>query len=120
MKKRIVKTDDMTRVQFKLERNPRTKGVSVFAFFPDERDRHDGENYTSYSHVGQHSLCAKSYADKCKWAGFSQYIGLYDELVYQVGYRDLKVMNPDWETMKAFAVRDDFGERVNAIEARAS
>ena len=110
----------MTSVAFKLEKNPYTKQTEVFAFFPDEKDRHDGENYTSYSHNGQHSLCAKSYFDKRKWAGFSQYIHLYDELVNVVGYRDLKVLNPDWETMKAFVVRDYFGEKVNSIEGRVS
>ena len=50
----------MTKVAFKVEKNPYTGKNEVFAFFPMEKDRHDGENYTSYSHNGQHSLCAKT------------------------------------------------------------
>ena len=113
------KETPMTKVAFKIEVNPCTKEIGVFAFFPMEKDRHDGEIFTSYSHDGQHSLCAKSYYDRRRWAKFSQYIDLYNELV-RIGYKDLEVLNKDWKTMKAFAVEDDFGYYVNGIEARAS
>ena len=83
-----------TTVVFKIERNPYTKEKEVFAFFPDERDRHDGDLYTSYSHVGQHSLCHKSYFNHRKYANFAEYKPLYDELV-RIGY-DLKVLNKDF------------------------
>lgn len=83
-----------TKVAFKVSVNPYTKEKEVFAFFPDERDRHCGDMFTSYAHVGQHSLCAKSYFDHRRWATFAEYKPLYDELV-SIGYK-LKVLNKDF------------------------
>ena len=82
-------------------------------------DNNNEENYTSYSHNGQHSLCAKSYFDHRKWANFHQYVDLYQELV-RIGYKDLEVLNKDWKIMKSFAVEDHFGYYVNEIEAQIS
>ena len=109
----------MTKVAFKIEKNPYTKNNEVFAFFPMEKDNNNGENYTSYSHNGQHSRCAKSYFDHRKWANFHQYVDLYQELV-RIGYNDLEVLNKDWKIMKSFAVEDHFGYSVNEIEAQIS
>jgi hypothetical protein len=109
----------MTKVAFKIEVNPHTEERGVFAFFPMEKDRHNGEEYTSYSHNGQHTLCAKSYFDRRRWANFHEYVDLYQEMV-RIGYKNLKVLNKDWDKMKSFAVEDDFGHRVNGIEAKFS
>ena len=108
-----------TNVAFKIEVNPHTKEREVFAFFPDEKDEHEKGMFTSYSHVGQHSLCAKSYFNKRQWANFHEYLELYLELV-RIGYKNLNVLNKDWEMMKSFAIQDDFGHRVNSVEARIS
>ena len=105
----------MTKVAFKIEVNPSTKERSVFAFFPTEKEGRDGEMFTSYSRAGQHSPCAKSYFDHCKWATYLEYAPLYDELV-RIGYNDLKVLNKDF----AKCNNDDFGYHVNGVEARAS
>ena len=82
------------KVAFKIEVNPYTKEREVFAFFPDERDKNDVDMFTSYAHVGQHSLCSKSYFDHRRWATFAEYKSLYDELV-SIGYK-LKVLNKDF------------------------
>ena len=87
----------MTKVAFKISVDPQTKKRTVFAFFPMEKDRHDGEYYTSYSHAGKHALCAKSFFNRRRWATYAEYIDLYKELVDKVGYRDLKVVNEDFE-----------------------
>ena len=92
-----------TRVAFKISVNPYTREREVFAFFPDERDRHSGDMYTSYAHVGQHGLCQKSYFDRRRWAKYDEYRPLYDELI-SIGYRDLKVVNADWGNNKGRGV----------------
>ena len=93
----------MTKVAFKIEVNPSTKGREVFAFFPD--DHHYGDFYTSYSHVGQHSLCEKPYFDRRKWANFHEYEALYRELV-RIGYDDLEVLNKDWSKFNCSTAKD--------------
>lgn len=112
----------MTKVAFKVSVNPYTKEKEVFAFFPMEKDRHNGDNFTSYSHVGQHSLCAKSYFDRRRWATYSEYIDLYKELVNLVGYHDLKVLNKDFNDYDEDGcyIADSFGLHVNSIEAQVS
>ena len=105
----------MTKVAFKIEVNPSTKERGVFAFFPMEKDRHDGEMFTSYSRAGHHSTCSKSHFDHCEWAAYLEYVHLYDELV-RIGYNDLKVLNKDF----AKCDNDDFGYHVNGVEAMAS
>lgn len=107
----------MTRVAFKISKNPYTKENEVFAFFPDEKDRHNGDMHTSYAHVGQHSLCSKAFFDRCRWASYGEYINLYEELV-RIGYTDLKVVNRDW--YEEDGVIDSFGERINSLEAKYS
>ena len=111
----------MTKVAFKIEKNPHTKQDGVFAFFPMEKDCHGDGMYTSYSHVGQHSLCAKSYFDHRRWAYYSDYIDLYRELV-SIGYDDLKVLNEDFNLYDkdGFYLGDQFGEHVNSVEAKVS
>ena len=84
-----------TKVAFKIERNPHTKKSEVFAFFPNKDDEHEKGMFTSYSHTGQHSLCAKSYFDCRRWASYAEYIDLYKELV-SIGYDNLEVLNHDF------------------------
>ena len=111
----------MTEVAFKVSVNPYTKEKEVFAFFPMEKDRHNGDMFTSYSHVGQHSLCAKSYFDKRRWATYSEYIDLYRELV-GIGYADLKVLNRDFADYDEDGcyIADSFGLEINSKESQIS
>jgi hypothetical protein len=109
----------VTKVAFKVSIDQQTKERTVFAFFPMEKDRHEGEYHTAYSHAGKHSLCAKSFFDRRQWAHFAEYLNLYLELV-RIGYTDLKVLNKDWNAMKGFAVANEFGYGVNSIEAKIS
>ena len=113
------KETTMTKVAFKIEVNPCTKEMGVFAFFPMEEAWKGGEMFASYSHDRRYFLCAKSNFNHRRWANFHQYIDLYHELV-SIGHNDLEVLNKDWKTMEAFAVEDDFGYHVNGVEARAS
>lgn len=110
-----------TKVAFKIERNPHTKQFDVFAFFPNAEDEHGKEMFTSYSHVGQHGICAKSYFNSRRWATYSEYIDLYHELL-NIGYKNLEVLNPDWKDYDedGFYIGDTFGMNVNSVEAKVS
>lgn len=57
----------------------------VFAYFPQQKE--------CYAHIGQHSKCSEEYAMECKKAKHYQYYELLIELVSQVGYRNLNVLN---------------------------
>ena len=110
-----------TNVAFKIERNPYTKKNEVFAFFPNKEDEHPNGMFTVYSHVGQHSFCAKSYFNRKRWATYAEYIDLYRELL-DIGYRNLLVLNPDFidYDKDGCYIADSFGLGVNSVEAKVS
>ena len=96
MKEKKVKVD----VKFLID----TLG-NVFAYFPHENYySKDNIGYgsvtaknwqdmkTCYAHVGQHSVCNKDYARKCKEAIYSEYIYLLKEL-HSIGYI-CNILNP--------------------------
>lgn len=86
----------MTEVAFKIEINPYTKEREVFAFFPKQLENESLKTYTSYSHCGQHSVCALDYYNRCKWANVYEYKSLYNELK-SIGYENLVVLNKDFD-----------------------
>lgn len=65
---------------------------SVYAYFPTMAWSHKGTDKTSYSHMGQHSVCSPAYAKLCKQATKEQYSDLLRELIGQ-GYNNLKILN---------------------------
>ena len=67
------------------------KDGEVFAYFPDLTADSRG-NKTSYSHIGQHSVCSKEYLIGRELATPEEYAPLVRELRGQ-GYPDLEIVN---------------------------
>lgn len=64
----------------------------LFALFPDDINPWDGNEFTGYAHIGQHSMINILYIKESRVAKKSEYLELYNELTNIVGY-DLNVMN---------------------------
>ena len=63
----------------------------LFAFFPADKADNKG-NFTSYSHVGQHSACGTDYVQESRLAKEDEYIPLLNEMIYNYGYKDLEIL----------------------------
>lgn len=83
--------DPITPIKFLMSVPDEDGGSEVFAFFPTIQ--HNWKYKSSYAHIGQHGACAEEYANKCKEATPDQYKDLLDELVNQVGYDNLEILN---------------------------
>jgi hypothetical protein len=66
---------------------------AILAYFPESSESNGQRNDLKlcYSHVGQHSVCAPEYVNKCKEANYNEYSDLLKELIGQ-GYK-LQVLN---------------------------
>lgn len=85
-----------TPVVFRKAKNPYTNGWEVIAFFTDtihnawpETDQY--QFIDCYQHVGQHGTATLDFYYDTVKATPEEYMPLYDELKYLVGYTDLKI-----------------------------
>lgn len=79
-------------------KNTQNNETDIFAFFPNEHyfDSNDTlynymNMFTSYSHIGQHSVCCLQYALESKKATIDEYSNLFTELC-EIGY-NLEIIN---------------------------
>lgn len=68
------------------------KNEDLFAFFPNEIFAQDPIMCSSYSHIGQHSACAREYKKESRYATKEEYAELCTELE-NLGY-NFKILNP--------------------------
>lgn len=69
--------------------------ADLIAYFPQLNHCYNGyrnDLKVCYSHVGQHSSCAKEYALECREASREEYKDLLSELE-SIGYNNLRVLN---------------------------
>ena len=66
---------------------------SIVAVFPDDFHNRQETNIVCYQRIGQHGACCPAWVKESTVnASEEEYKSLLNELVYQIGYNDLKIM----------------------------